>query len=44
MWIDLLQDFSFKIIRSLGMEHDHVDALNTNPIRMEKEEEFENDI
>jgi hypothetical protein len=26
------------------MEHDHVDALNRNPIRMENEEEFENEI
>ncbi len=31
-WIDMLQDFSFKIIHRLGLRHMNVDALSRNPI------------
>ncbi len=31
-WIDLLQDFSFKILHRLGMKHTNVDALSRNPV------------
>ncbi|CAK9249642.1 unnamed protein product [Sphagnum jensenii] len=29
-WIDMLQDFSFKILHRLGMKHTNVDALSQN--------------
>jgi hypothetical protein len=31
-WIDMLQDFSFKILHRPGMRHDNADALNRNPV------------
>ncbi len=31
-WIDMLQDFSFKILHQLGLKHTNVDALNRNPV------------
>ncbi|CAN5976252.1 unnamed protein product [Sphagnum jensenii] len=31
-WIDMLQDFSFKILHRLGMKHTNVDALSRNPM------------
>jgi hypothetical protein len=31
-WIDLLQDFSFKILHRPGMKHTNVDALSRNPV------------
>jgi hypothetical protein len=31
-WIDMLQDFSFKIIHRLGLRHTNVDALSRNPV------------
>jgi hypothetical protein len=31
-WIDILHDFSFKIVHRLGLRHMNVDALNTNPV------------
>jgi hypothetical protein len=31
-WIDMLQDFSFKIIHRLGMKHTNADALSRNPV------------
>jgi len=31
-WIDLLRDFSFKILHRLGMKHTNVDALSRNPV------------
>jgi hypothetical protein len=32
-WIDMLQDFSFKIVHQLGLRHANVDALSRNPIK-----------
>jgi hypothetical protein len=31
-WIDMLQDFSFKIVHRPGMRHTNVDALSRNPV------------
>jgi hypothetical protein len=31
-WIDMLQDFSFKILHRPGMKHTNVDALSRNPV------------
>ncbi len=31
-WVDMLQDFSFKIIHRPGLRHTNVDALNRNPV------------
>jgi hypothetical protein len=31
-WIDMLQDFSFKIVHRLGLRHMNVDALSRNPV------------
>ncbi len=31
-WIDMLQDYSFKIVHRLGMKHMNVDALSRNPV------------
>jgi hypothetical protein len=31
-WIDLLQDFSFKILHRPGMKHTNVDTLSRNPV------------
>jgi len=31
-WIDMLQDFSFKIIHRPGMKHTNVDALSRNSV------------
>ncbi len=31
-WIDMLQDFSFKIVHRLGLRHINVDALSRNPV------------
>jgi hypothetical protein len=31
-WIDMLQDFSFKIIHRPGLRHTNVDALSRNPV------------
>ncbi len=31
-WIDMLQDFSFKILHQPGMKHTNVDALSRNPV------------
>jgi hypothetical protein len=31
-WIDMLQDFSFKIVHRPGMRHANVDALSRNPV------------
>ncbi len=32
-WVDMLQDFSFKIIHRPGFRHTNVDALSRNPVR-----------
>jgi hypothetical protein len=29
-WIDMLQDFNFKILHKPGLKHTNVDALNRN--------------
>jgi hypothetical protein len=31
-WIDLLQDYSFKIVHRPGMRHVNADALSQNPV------------
>jgi hypothetical protein len=31
-WVDMLQDFSFKIIHRLGLRHTNVDVLSRNPL------------
>ncbi len=31
-WIDMLQDFNFKILHRLGLKHTNVDALSKNPM------------
>jgi len=31
-WIDMLQDFSFKIVHRLSMRHANADALSRNPV------------
>ncbi len=31
-WIDMLQDFNFKILHRPGMKHTNVDALSRNPV------------
>jgi hypothetical protein len=31
-WIDMLQDFSFKIVHRPGLRHTNVDALSINPV------------
>jgi hypothetical protein len=31
-WVDMLQDFSFKIIHRPGLKHTNVDALSRNPV------------
>jgi hypothetical protein len=31
-WIDMLHDFSFKILHIPGLKHTNVDALSRNPI------------
>ncbi len=31
-WIDMLQDFSFKILHRPGLKHGNVDALSKNPV------------
>jgi len=31
-WIDMLQDFNFKILHRLGLKHTNVDALSRNPM------------
>jgi hypothetical protein len=32
-WIDMLQDFSFKIVHQPGRRHTNVDALSRNPVK-----------
>jgi len=31
-WIDMLQDFNFKILHKPGLKHANVDALSRNPV------------
>ncbi len=31
-WVDMLQDFSFKIIHRSGLRHTNIDALSRNPV------------
>jgi hypothetical protein len=38
-WIDLLQDFSFKILHRPGMKHANVDALSRNPVGEAKDDD-----
>ncbi len=44
-WIDMLQDFSFKIMHRLGMKHTNVDALSWNPVgRATDDDDFSDEI
>jgi hypothetical protein len=38
-WIDLLQDYSFKIVHRPGMRHANVDALSRNPVGQAMDDE-----
>ncbi len=38
-WIDMLQDFSFKIVHRPGMKHINVDALSRNPVGEAKDDD-----
>jgi hypothetical protein len=38
-WIDMLQDFSFKIVHRPGMKHINVDALSQNPVGEAKDDD-----
>ncbi len=41
-WIDLLQDYSFKIVHRPGMKHANADALSRNPVgRAMDDEDFQ---
>jgi hypothetical protein len=31
-WIDMLQDFNFKILHRPGLKHTNVDVLSRNPV------------
>ncbi len=39
-WIDMLQDFSFKIQHRLGVKHINVDALSRNPVGVADDDDF----
>jgi hypothetical protein len=44
-WIDMLQDFSFKIVHRPGMKHTNVDALSRNPVgKAADEDDFSEEI
>jgi hypothetical protein len=44
-WIDLLQDYSFKIVHKLGMRHANADALSRNPVgKAMDDEDFQQEI
>jgi hypothetical protein len=38
-WIDMLQDFSFKIVHQPGVKHINVDALSRNPVGEAKDDD-----
>jgi hypothetical protein len=38
-WIDLLQDFNFRIVHRPGVRHTNVDALSRNPVGMAVEDD-----
>jgi hypothetical protein len=44
-WIDLLQDFSFKIVHRAGLRHANADALSRNPVgQAVDDEDFRQEI
>jgi hypothetical protein len=44
-WIDMLQDFNFKILHRLGSKHSNVDALSRNLVGgTKKDEDFFEEI
>jgi hypothetical protein len=44
-WIDLLQDYSFKIVHPPGMRHANADALSRNPVgQVMDDEDFQQEI
>ncbi len=44
-WIDLLQDYNFKIVHRPGVRHANADALSRNPIgRAVDDEDFQQEI
>jgi hypothetical protein len=38
-WIDMLQDFSFKIVHRPGLRHTNVDALSRNPVGLARDDD-----
>jgi hypothetical protein len=38
-WIDMLQDFNFKIVHKAGLKHANADALNRNPVGQAMDDE-----
>jgi hypothetical protein len=44
-WINMLQDFSFKIVHCIRSKHGNVDALSRNPIgNVDEDKEFQKGI
>jgi hypothetical protein len=44
-WIDMLQDFSFKILHRPGLKHTNVDALSRNPVgQVADDDDFSEEI
>jgi hypothetical protein len=44
-WIDMLQDFNFKILHRSGSKHSNVNALSRNPVSgVEEDEKFSEEI
>jgi putative transposase len=45
IWVEMLQDFSFKILHRPGLRHMNADALNRNPVGLaEEDEDFDEEI
>jgi hypothetical protein len=38
-WIDMLQDFDFKIVHRAGLKHANADALSRNPVEQATDDE-----
>jgi hypothetical protein len=44
-WINMFQDFSFKIVHCVGLRHDDVDALNRNLVgNVDEDKDFQKEI
>ncbi len=44
IFINMLQDFSFKILHRVGFKHINVDALNQNPMDIIEDEDSRDEI